>query len=306
LDFAQTGAIALTVVVAGVATLLGLAEWDDARVAAAATAVGLPPVGTMVTLPSSGLRQHWRHLYVGASDAACVVLALHGFPTSSADWLPLVEGHWRSMPAAVAGCDVWAPDFIGFGLSDKPASWSYTLMGQADAVVEGARQLGIVADRAVHIVAHDIGDTVAQELMARHAECAYGEEAAASLAQALNVLTFTDPAQPQTAVQYGACNATATLPLASVVMLNGGVMPGMHRPLLVQTLLASPLWGPLLSPLVVHWRTYSSSLRATLGPAGVPPGELERAWALFYAGGGRHVMSPVLGYMQQRRQWQWR
>jgi pimeloyl-ACP methyl ester carboxylesterase len=57
-------------------------------------------------------------------------------------------------------------DFLGFGLSAKPDQ-PYSLFAQADLVVEVLAQRGV--DQAV-LVAHDMGDTVAAELMARRAE----------------------------------------------------------------------------------------------------------------------------------------
>jgi pimeloyl-ACP methyl ester carboxylesterase len=59
---------------------------------------------------------------------------------------------------------VVALDFLGFGLSDKPVDYGYSLFEQADSVLEVARAVGL--SRA-HLWAHDMGTSVTTELLAR-------------------------------------------------------------------------------------------------------------------------------------------
>ena len=93
-----------------------------------------------------------------ASDGdATPVLVLHGFPTSSWDFVDaamLVSKHRR----------VVLFDFLGFGYSDKPADHGYSLFEQADVAQLVARACGL--SRA-HVWAHDMGTSVATELCAR-------------------------------------------------------------------------------------------------------------------------------------------
>ena len=84
------------------------------------------------------------------------VVLLHGFPSSSFDWAPLL--------AARPDWEVLTSDFLGFGLSDKPVDHVYSLSWQADAVEELVRRAG---PDPVVLVAHDMGTSVATELMAR-------------------------------------------------------------------------------------------------------------------------------------------
>ncbi|WP_328396462.1 alpha/beta hydrolase [Streptomyces sp. NBC_00390] len=93
----------------------------------------------------------------GPADGAPVTL-VHGFPTSSHDWSPLVPGLAR------LGFRVTTFDLLGFGHSDKPRRHRYSLLEQADLVEDLWRRLGI-GDTA--LVAHDYGVSVAQELLAR-------------------------------------------------------------------------------------------------------------------------------------------
>jgi pimeloyl-ACP methyl ester carboxylesterase len=88
------------------------------------------------------------------------VLLLHGFPTSGHDWRGVID-------RLADGYRCVAPDFIGYGLSDKPAAFSYSLFQQTDVLEDVARSAGI--DEA-HIVSHDVGTSVHTELLAREQE----------------------------------------------------------------------------------------------------------------------------------------
>jgi len=88
------------------------------------------------------------------------ILLLHGFPTSSYDWRGIVDrlqARFRTI----------APDFLGFGLSDKPLAYSYSLFQQADTIEQLLAQLTV---RSAHVVSHDLGTSVHCELLARQAE----------------------------------------------------------------------------------------------------------------------------------------
>lgn len=87
------------------------------------------------------------------------LLALHGFPTSSADWRPV-------LPALRVHRDVVVVDVPGFGLADKP-DHRYSLRSAADAVEACARHLGL---GEVDLLTHDMGDSVGGELLARSME----------------------------------------------------------------------------------------------------------------------------------------
>ena len=92
------------------------------------------------------------------------VLIVHGYPGSSWDWEAVV---------AIVGkkARVVVPDMIGFGQSGKPKTGTYkdhySLMTQADMYEAIAKEEGLTN---VILVAHDMGQTVGCELMARHDE----------------------------------------------------------------------------------------------------------------------------------------
>jgi len=95
---------------------------------------------------------------------------LHGFPTSSYDWRGVID-------ALSADYRCVALDFIGYGLSDKPAAWSYSIFQQADVAEAVALALGI---EQAHVVSHDVGTSVHTEFLAREREGRLGFEITAS------------------------------------------------------------------------------------------------------------------------------
>ena len=98
--------------------------------------------------------------YRKAGKKSSVLLCLHGFPTSSFDYRKV----WNDLSARFT---LLAPDLIGYGFSAKPIDLNYTTFAQADLIAELLEHLGV---SRVHILAHDYGNTITQELLARDAE----------------------------------------------------------------------------------------------------------------------------------------
>ena len=192
----------------------------------------------------------------GAGDP---LLLIHGFPTASWDWRPI----WATLAARYR---LIAPDMIGFGFSAKPQDYSYSIMDQADLHEGLLQSMGV---EQVHVLAHDYGDTVAQELLARHNE-------------------------RQSSGRPG-------LKLRSVCFLNGGLFPETHRPRLVQKFLISPL-GPLLVRFMGE-RSFGRSFSAVFGKKTQPtPEELKDFWRLVAYNDGLRVFPRLIRYMPERRQ----
>jgi pimeloyl-ACP methyl ester carboxylesterase len=95
------------------------------------------------------------------------LLLIHGYPFSSWDWAPL----WDRLTARFR---VIAPDMLGMGFSEKPVAYQYSVHDHADMHEALLAHLGVTS---THILAHDLGDSVGQELLARHefSEQAYGQ-----------------------------------------------------------------------------------------------------------------------------------
>jgi pimeloyl-ACP methyl ester carboxylesterase len=91
------------------------------------------------------------HVEMGDADAPPLVL-VHGFPTSSIDWFDLADrlsDRYR----------VCMMDFPGFGFSDKPLGWGYSLVRDAEALEHYvAEVLGL---ESMIMLAHDRGSSVA-------------------------------------------------------------------------------------------------------------------------------------------------
>ncbi len=85
------------------------------------------------------------------------LLVLHGFPTSSFDFHPVVDALRRERRVVLF-------DMLGYGLSDKPDQ-AYSLGQQADIAEGVADALGL---DAFGLLTHDVGDSVGGELLARN------------------------------------------------------------------------------------------------------------------------------------------
>jgi pimeloyl-ACP methyl ester carboxylesterase len=186
--------------------------------------------------------------------AAPPLLVLHGFPTSSFDFHSVVDELARDRRVVLF-------DYLGFGLSAKPDR-PYRLVDQADLAVALVARLGI--DR-LGLLTHDIGDTVAGELLARQLEGGWDVE-------------VTD----------------RTLTNGSVFMDLVHLSDG-------QRLLES-LPDERLPPGVLDRDAVLAGLTATFGPdADVDAAELDAQWALISAQGGERLLPRLARYIEERR-----
>jgi pimeloyl-ACP methyl ester carboxylesterase len=186
----------------------------------------------------------------GTGDGPLVVL-LHGYPSSSYDWrhvLPEIDA---------IGASTLVFDFLGFGLSDKPADHVYSLLGQADLVEK------LVDGRMARIIGHDMGTSVANELMARDID------------------------------------GSLTFPLEAVLLFNGSMILELAHLTPSQKVLRSRL-GPLLarfsSPRLFHLqfaRIFSPEHPLTAD-------ESADQWSLLAHGGGNKIIDRLTYYLHER------
>jgi pimeloyl-ACP methyl ester carboxylesterase len=195
-------------------------------------------------------RGHGLHRVSGG--AGPTLWLVHGFPTSSQDW----AGIWSTLSGRFA---LQAIDMLGFGRSDKPAGFDYSIRASADQWQALAAATGV---REVRVLAHDYGNTVLQELLARQREGALGFR------------------------------------ITAAVFLNGGLFPEATHPLPIQRLLAGPL-GPLVARLSSEGRFVASMRRICAQP--LADQALHEAWQLIERAGGRQRMPALLGYIRERR-----
>jgi pimeloyl-ACP methyl ester carboxylesterase len=194
---------------------------------------------------------------MGRPDAPTLVL-LHGFPGSSFDWRHVATAlahRWR----------VFTFDFLGFGLSAKPDR-PYSLFDQADLVVALLAQRGI--GQAV-MVSHDMGDTVAAELLARSVE--------------------------------GYANGSDMI-WTGCVLTNGSIFIDMAQLTTGQQLLLSQPDARTGASLGED--AMSNGLQASF-PSGRPdPDELEAMVALICRDEGDRLLPRLIRYIEERRQHQ--
>jgi pimeloyl-ACP methyl ester carboxylesterase len=182
-----------------------------------------------------------------------LLLFLHGFPSSSYDWRALLE---LRPPEEATLCF----DFLGFGLSEKPRDHEYTLAWQADAAEELVRRS---AAERVFVVGHDMGTSVATELMARDLRDELG------------------------------------FPMCGALLFNGSMLLHLARPTPGQKLLRSRL-GALFARLT-NERSFRAQFARIFAPE--HPLSAEEAadqWSLLVEGGGQRIAHKTIHYMDER------
>ncbi|WP_196139300.1 alpha/beta fold hydrolase [Aliikangiella sp. G2MR2-5] len=182
------------------------------------------------------------------------LLLLHGFPTSSWDWHQL----WPKLSTRYRLITL---DLLGYGFSSKPVKYDYSFFEQADIVESLLEHCDI---DEVQLLAHDYGDTVAQELLAR------------------------DIADKK--IRY-----------TSNILLNGGIIFDAIQLSTIQKLLLSP-FGPLVAKLMSYSKFKKQFSQICYVPR--PEQELEFYWQQINLNNGRAVIPKLVNYIQERRQYQ--
>jgi len=188
-----------------------------------------------------------------------VLLILHGFPTSSYDWRVILPKLQKRFP------NIILPDFLGLGFSDKPAPYEYTVMEQANIIESLLTTLNITN---VHILSHDYGDTIAQELLARQQDVEY-------------IMKFK---------------------IKSLCLTNGGIIPSQHKPRPIQKLMIMPGVKNVLSYFMNRFVFYSR-FGAVFGPNTQPTkDEFYDFYSIFAFNVGHRASSYVLMYIPERHE----
>jgi len=147
------------------------------------------------------------------------VLMLHGFPTWSYDYANVAED-------LAADHDVVTVDFLGYGASDKPNPYQYSVAESADVIEDLVAHLDL---GPMCLVAHDYGGIVAQELIDR------------------------------------AVSGEPALAVDCLIALNFGIVFSAYRPTRLQKLLAVPVLGRLVAGRITPGRL-RSGIDAVRGP----------------------------------------
>ena len=187
-----------------------------------------------------------------------LVLA-HGYPTASFDY-------HRILPTLEENFEILCWDYAGYGLSQKVYK---TIFEQVDIFQELLeREFKYTLDNAVqtHLLSHDYGDSVAQEILARLVEKRQG-------------------------LNYN---------ILSLVALNGGILPGVHKPRLIQRALLWPVVGDAIA-MLMNIRLASRSISKVFGPETQPSDqELQEFYFLMITNGGSKLVNKNIRYMEER------
>ncbi len=182
-----------------------------------------------------------------------LLILLHGFPTSSYDW--------RELIGLMPDQKLLVFDFLGFGLSDKPRDHNYTLSWQADLTEELADRYR--DDGPVYVCAHDLGTSVATELLARDLVGEIGFE------------------------------------LCGMTIFNGAILVEKSNPTLAQKLLRGP-FGPLAARFAneAFFRRQFASIFSAAHP--VSDQDVADNWALMCFNDGNRLGHKLVSYMEER------
>ena len=200
----------------------------------------------------------YQYFYKTAGSQGDYLLLVHGFPTSSWDWHKI----W---PALSKKYRLIAPDMLGFGYSDEPNGINYTIHQQARMHEALLKHLD-VSD--CHILAHDYGDTVTQEMLA----------------------TFQDRKSSN----------DHSLIYHSICLLNGGLFPEMHRAVLTQKILHSPI-GFLFNK-ALNKASLRKNFDKVFGVVKATDQEIDEFYDVMNYNNGRSNMHRLIKYIRDRRE----
>lgn len=190
----------------------------------------------------------------GRATERPTLVILHGYPTTSHDY-------HRVLDDLAADHRVIVHDHLGFGLSDKPRDYSYSLIEQADIALLLWRRLGV---RSAHLFAHDYGTSVATELLARWN------------------LGFRP------------------VELESITLCNGSMHVELAKLRVIQKLLRNRTLGPWVARLSSR-RVFNRTMRRLWhDPDTLPQADLDTMWELLIRSDGRAVLPKISQYLRER------
>ncbi len=192
-----------------------------------------------------------------------VLTIFHGYPYNSFDF----EKVWDEL---IQNFTVVVPDMLGMGFSDKPENHQYSFEEMAELYIALFKQLQITE---THILAHDLGNSVVQELLARNEE---GKK------------PFT---------------------IKSIAFLNGGLFTDVYKPRLIQILLSKspkPI-GKILSRLMSK-KNVSKATSEVFGVNTKPTEELlQNFWDILNYNNGKSIAYLIgrLVFAKEKYQQRW-
>ena len=217
--------------------------------------------GEMQTVLSGSFEIFCRQIGNPNADSNKTVLLLHGFPESSYSYHRVIDGLIPFFDRIVLF------DFLGFGLSDKPINHHYNIFEQAQIALDVWQSYGI---KGGHLIAHDMGDTVTNELM--------------FLANTGIGNWFSDGFQ-------------------SVTFTNGGMIIELSKLRILQKLTLNPILGPVLSKLS-SYKAFKQQVNSANGNKSLVESEIEIMWSAFRSGNGKIIGHRLIQYINDRYRYQ--
>jgi pimeloyl-ACP methyl ester carboxylesterase len=193
------------------------------------------------------------HLVYRRRGTGPPLVLLHGFPTWSFDYAAVATDLARDH-------DVITLDFLGYGASDKPNPYHYSVPESADSVED---LMALLALSSIHLVIHDYGGIVGQELVDRH--------------------------------------RSGTLPFAitGLTILNCGIVYSAYRPTALQRLLNTPIIGKLIAARVTA-QTLRSGLAKVWGKTKLSDQEFDDLWQGISLNNGHKLAHLHIRYNNER------
>lgn len=179
---------------------------------------------------------------------------LHGFPTFSYDYAQVLSRLSERYYVVVH-------DHLGFGLSEKPVDYSYSLIEQAETALGLWQELGI---SSAHLLAHDYGTSVTTELLARTSR------------------------QP------------SPVDFKSITLCNGSVHIELAQLTLSQRLMRSRPWGPLFVSLMGRSFFKRRFRNLFVRPDAISDQELDVLWDGITFDEGQHRLPQISQYLHER------
>lgn len=173
------------------------------------------------------------------------VLIIHGYPYNSFEWKDTITKLSKTFKITIF-------DLLGMGFSDKPIGHRYSFEEYCEIVNALLKQLNITK---THIFSHDLGVSIAQELIAREME------------------------------------GKNNFKINSSAFMNGSLFIDVYKPRLIQILLSkSPAFiGKAVSNLMTK-NSVNKSVKSVFGPFTKPSNEfLEKQWEILNYNQGKKI-----------------
>lgn len=191
------------------------------------------------------------------------LLLVHGFPESSYSYHKVIDNLLSRFKRIILF------DFLGFGFSDKPkVNYTYSIFEQTDLAFAVLAHFKI---GGCHLIAHDMGNTIATEMIARANQ---------------NLLP-----------------SWFNKGFLSVTFTNGNMVLENARLRLTQKILLTKFGGPQLSKLS-NYALFKQQIKSASGSKQLLDSEVKIMWNQILHKGGKAIFYKLMSYYKDRIRYQ--